>query len=120
MIFSCYYGKRGLKRFCCERGLRLVRVSLSAPAEFSEIDRAVEVYPTWEMVRLVKEKGDYRGYKRLYWEQVLRNVNIGRFVERFDNSVLLCYESDYKCCHRYLLGQWLLSEGLGFGGELSF
>lgn len=120
MLFSSFYSKKGLREFCCKRGLRLVCVSRSCLSGFNGIVKAEEVFPSWEMIRLVKDCKDYRGYKRRYWEEVLKKVDCGEFVRKYDNSVLLCWERDYKCCHRYLLGEWILSNGFNFGGELEF
>lgn len=118
MIYTSYYGRKNLYTLAHQRGVNLVRVSKTAPDSFSDIITAPEVFPTWSMINLVKEHGDYTAYKREYWMKILRFINVQEWYNRYNNSVLLCWEHDIKKCHRYLLGKWLLWGKCDYVGEL--
>lgn len=118
MIYSSYYGRKNLRRICDDKGIQLLCVSRSTPKYFERIRKAPEVFPSWEMIRLVKDRGDYDGYKRKYWDEVLRHINVKAWAREYDNCVMLCWEREVMTCHRYLLGRWLLWGGCDYGGEL--
>ena len=119
MIYSSYYGRSGLRKLCRDRGLELLCVSRSVCKGFEDIRVSEEVLVSWDIIRMVKwGRNDYVGYKRRYWNEILRFVDVKEWIRRNDNCVMLCWEKDLLKCHRYLLGKWIVWGGGEYGGEI--
>lgn len=119
MIYSSYYGRKGLRELCRRRGLELLCVSRSVCRGFEDIRVSEEVLVSWDIIRMVKwGRNDYEGYKRRYWNEILRFVDVKEWIRRNDNCVMLCWEKEVVKCHRYLLGKWIVWGGGEYGGEI--
>lgn len=54
----------------------------------------------------VSEEENNRYYVQEYWNQVLQKLNPKEVYQELDNSILLCYESNDKFCHRHIVAAW--------------
>lgn len=54
----------------------------------------------------VSEEENNRYYVQEYWNQVLQKLNPEEVYQKLDNSILLCYESNDKFCHRHIVAAW--------------
>lgn len=54
----------------------------------------------------VSEEENNRYYVQEYWNQVLQKLNPEEVYQKLDNSILLCYESNVKFCHRHIVAAW--------------
>lgn len=54
----------------------------------------------------VSEEENNRYYVQEYWNQVLQKLNPKEVYQKLDNSILLCYESNDKFCHRHIVAAW--------------
>ncbi|MBQ6983012.1 MAG: hypothetical protein IJQ15_11365 [Synergistaceae bacterium] len=100
MIYTSYYANRNL--YNAPIGLRLIGISLKIPVWFKGgVFR--HLAPTSEILN-IKDK---MIYTRRYREVVLSRLDPVRVYNVLDNSVLLCWESPEKFCHRHIVAQWL-------------
>lgn len=56
------------------------------------------------MEKFLKKNNRY--YVQEYWNQVLQKLNPEEVYQKLDNSILLCYESNDKFCHRHIVAAW--------------
>ena len=54
----------------------------------------------------VSEEENNRYYVQEYWNKVLQKLNPKEVYQKLDNSILLCYESNDKFCHRHIVAAW--------------
>lgn len=72
--------------------------------------------PSWELIQLWKERGDWDLYTEVYNREVLSTLNQDDVVMDFlrmpdaTEFVLLCYEK-LPPCHRFLVSDWLIEAG---------
>lgn len=100
MIYTSYYANRNL--YNAPLGLRLIGISLKIPVWFKG-SAFRNLAPTPEILNIK----DSRIYTRRYRDVVLSRLDPVRVYKILDNSVLLCWESPEKFCHRHLVAQWL-------------
>jgi uncharacterized protein (DUF488 family) len=74
--------------------------------------RIKELSPKKEwFYRWKKGEFDNNKYVELYNQTVLSELNPNDVISKIkDNSVLLCYESSEKFCHRHIVAEWLKKE----------
>jgi hypothetical protein len=75
---------------------------------FGEV--AEELAPTWEVMKIAKEGGDWR---KAYRENVLNNLNPVKIFLKYEDKVLLCYEKNEKDCHRGIIAEWIEENIMG-------
>lgn len=119
MFWSSFWGCRRL-RFL-PRG-RLLRVSVSCPVAWKDVEACPELFPMWRSVeawrRSDKSQSEWRDYENHYWHEVLRHVSWEKFRRRYDGRVLVCWEKDVLRCHRGTIGRWIVWNGGEYGGEI--
>lgn len=60
------------------------------------------------MINYLKETGDEDGFESAYREIILDSLDAKEVYEELgENSILLCWESSEKFCHRHLVAEWL-------------
>ena len=100
MIYTSYYANRNL--YGGQLGLRLVGMSLKIPHWFKGgVFR--QLAPTPEILSIKTPEI----YTRRYRDEVLSELDPLRVAGVLDNSVLLCWESPGKFCHRHIVARWL-------------
>lgn len=110
-IYTSYFGNirklyvNNITPICIARGIpKFYR---------GEINQTVAPY-SW----MLSDKVSRDEYIEAYFNQVLRNVDIGQFVGQLEKAskgkdiALCCYEKPKDFCHRHLLAKWL-EEKLG-------
>ncbi len=55
----------------------------------------------------IDEIDNNKYYIEEYYKQVLSKLDPKKVYNDLDNSVLLCYESNYDFCHRHIVAAWL-------------
>jgi uncharacterized protein YeaO (DUF488 family) len=80
--------------------------------------------PTWEMVMGVKQRRITEDeYTRAYYERMRESYRQNRRrwdeILRMDEVILACYCRADAFCHRYLLGDMLVTCGAEYRGEIS-
>ena len=69
--------------------------------------RYMPLAPSWELVKI----GDEQLYRRLYYEQVLSNLDPLQVCKDLgEDAILLCWEAAGKFCHRRVVAEWLEKE----------
>lgn len=67
--------------------------------------------PTLAIFKKYKEDGDEKYYTEHYYKEVLSKLDPKKVYETLgENSILLCYETPDKFCHRHLVAQWLMDQ----------
>ena len=88
--------------------------SLAPSAQLLEFykDPCSMVYQNWDWYR-----------KTFYWE-LKNNKNMKSHLEKLykhlkihEDVILLCFEKDYKHCHRYLIAKYFEQRNIKYGGE---
>ena len=89
----------------------LIGVSITAPEDFSDIQRIHELEPL-QSTFIKWKNGDINAeqYKKEYVEGVLSKLNPTEVYEQTRGKVLLCYENRSQFCHRKLITEWLREE----------
>lgn len=80
---------------------------------------AKELSPKSEILNSYKRHGDWDDYVSKFNTQMeeylpTRNYldSLERYLKEDNDLVLVCYEKDYKKCHRYLIAQYLVDKGI--------
>lgn len=119
MLWSSFWG---CKRLLGVERKRIVRVSMGVCRGWEDVRVCEDVFVGWgnvmEWKRSSKSVEDWKRFENRYWREVLRFVDVKRFVEKFDGCVMVCWEKDVCVCHRGVLGRWLVYNGYEYGGEL--
>ena len=50
-------------------------------------------------------------YRRLYYRDVLNNLNVHDVARALDGKTLLCFERPDEFCHRHIVAEWLNTNG---------
>lgn len=79
------------------------------PPEWYEGEHFEQLAPTWELITAFRSgKIDEAQYAKQYLLQLKqRKIDPYIFAEFPDGTMLLCYESPNKFCHRHLLSMWV-------------
>lgn len=114
MIYLSYFRCPILKRIPLERQ---VAISRGIPASYKG-GRFIELAPTYAMLKMTKKE-----YYSLY-DKILGKLNPAELAIKFQDCVLLCWESNINNCHRTYVGRWFNSAGfeareLSEGGVVS-
>ena len=112
-IYTSYFG--AIKRLPSHLSLYS-----TANGTRSGIGRIQQFLPDWSIVDGIK-KGKIT--EQEYTEKYLEKLNTFQItkenIEALNNSVLLCFESPEKFCHRHILANWLKDKAYGFGLEIN-
>lgn len=74
---------------------------------YPELAPKFSFWKQWhDNIRKVSEEENNRYYVQEYWNQVLQKLNPEEVYQKLDNSILLCYESNDKFCHRHIVAAW--------------
>lgn len=57
-------------------------------------------------IGIIKEEENNKFYIEKYYKQVLSKLDPEEVYKKLDNSILLCYESSDKFCHRFIVAAW--------------
>ena len=64
--------------------------------------------PKYWFLKKYKQDGDKEFYIKKYFEEVLNKLDPKKvYNELGENSILLCWESSEKFCHRHIVAEWL-------------
>ena len=64
--------------------------------------------PKYWFFKKYKTDGDEEFYTKTYYEEILNKLDPKEVYEELGhNSVLLCWESSEKFCHRHIVAEWL-------------
>jgi len=109
MIFTSYYGN--IRNLIYAKGFKysdLIGIS-RYDYKGEKIESAKILAPSLSLLWLYKSGIiDWEEYCLKFYDQ-LYNLDYrfwNNFEKNFDGKVLLCYEKDYKKCHRYLVGKF--------------
>lgn len=114
MIYLSYFRCPLLKKFPLERQ---IAISRGVPSYYKG-PRFLGLAPTYEMLKMTKEEYYFR------YDIILGRLNCDELAVKFQDCVLLCWESDLNHCHRTYVGKWFQSAGheareLSEGGVVS-
>jgi len=64
--------------------------------------------PKYWFFKKYKDDGDEEFYIKQYYKEVLNKLNPKEvYKEIGEDSILLCWESSEKFCHRHIVAEWL-------------
>jgi len=96
--FAKYKGKDG------------VSIALSTPKWF-KFQKEISLMPTWDMINGIKNGSLSKDqYEKIYREKILFLVDPFYIYEKYENSVLLCWEKIGEFCHRRIVAEWIEEE----------
>ena len=102
-MYTGYFGK--MKNYPKDKEYRYI--SIARFNKFWSEEEYKKLAPPASIIKIE----DKELYTKLYYEQVLNNLNPQEvYNELGDNAVLLCYEKTF--CHRHIVAKWL-EEKLG-------
>lgn len=102
-IHTSYYRNAAL-----DNGQVLVSISRTIPSWINAQAYSV-LAPSWELLRAyTRHDITEKEYVKIYSKEVLERLDpMTVYKDLSDNSVLLCWESPEKFCHRHLVARWL-------------
>ena len=91
---------------------RMVSISRFTPKWFKPDEEFKDLAPSIRLLNLYKndEINDI-DYEKIYREETLSKLDPKTIFNRFNNSVLLCYEKEADFCHRDIVSSWLNENG---------
>lgn len=111
MIYTSYFS--ALRRIPAVQSgeLRAVSIALYPPPQWSIDSQAFALRP-WPFMVNQYRAGTLSAaeYERFYRDEILINVDPFGILKRYDNSVLCCFESPDKFCHRHIVRKWIREE----------
>lgn len=111
MLYTSYFAKA---KKITDPNTVCVSIALNPPPWFNGICYK-KVSPTQQILDNWHANADEASYIKDYESEVLSKLNPVDVVidlikltdDKYDNIVLLCYETSDKFCHRHLLAKWL-------------
>jgi len=101
MIYTSYYANPDLPKY-----KNLISISRIKPHWF-DCGNALELAPSSDLLFKYKNGEVSEGeYEKIYLKQ-LNQLDSEEIYERYNESVLLCYEKRGDFCHRNILAKWL-------------
>ena len=74
---------------------------------YSKLAPKLSFWKEWHNnIGKIDEEKNNRYYVQEYWDQVLSKLDPREVFNDLDGSVLLCYESNTKFCHRHIVSAW--------------
>ena len=108
MIWTSYYGNYKGNRGLC------VSNTQPKPARYINLK---SLNPDWLMVEAYKNGNiTWKEFRKAYIKK-LKKLAVHEYAKLCQGSVLLCWEKDYKHCHRSILVEWFTRNGY-LAGEL--
>lgn len=88
--------------------------------EFPKMHLCKGLSPTASILNKYKKTNDWDEYKRSFKKEMLKKGTeckryfelVKRHIEKGNNLCLICYEKDYKHCHRYIIAKELEKRGI--------
>ncbi len=105
MVYTSYFAS---KKYNPKDGISIARY-----AKFWDGETCAELFPSEELLRdykagLVSEEE----YKERYYNETLINVDPVELADRLRDRVLLCYEKTGDFCHRHIVAEWFMKNGI--------
>ena len=115
MLYTSYFAKA---KKITDPNTVCVSIALNPPPWFKGLCYK-KVSPTQDILNNWHSNHNEEQYIASYTSEVLNNLNAKSVVldliklteNKYDNIVLLCYETSDKFCHRHLLAKWLTDNG---------
>lgn len=113
MIYTSYFSS---KKYNKEDGVSIARYTKFWNGPVYE-----KLYPSKTLLSWWKHKRENgqhkdpiytRQYIQAYYEETLSKLDPYEVAKELDGKVLLCYEKPNELCHRHLVTNWLLSNGI--------
>jgi uncharacterized protein (DUF488 family) len=112
MIYTSYFSSKKYKK---EDGISIARYT-----KFWDGDSYPLLYPSanlltwWKSIPKEAAKEDWftEQYERAYFNETLSKLDPHKVAKDLEGKVLLCYEKSDDFCHRHLIANWLLSNGI--------
>lgn len=84
----------------------LVSIALKSPPGFRG-RKYKSLAPSWSLLQYYRESHDEEGYTNLYLRQILQTLDPHVVLRDLgEDSILLCWESPGKFCHRRIVANW--------------
>jgi len=77
------------------------------PPDFYRGREFLPLAPTWEILSNYKKDHNIHTYTEKYVEEILFPLDPEKVYEDLKYSILLCWESPEKFCHRRIVAKWL-------------
>lgn len=110
MIYTGYFSKiEQYKKI----GLNCIAISRTIPKwvyDKYNIRRILNMAPTDKMLYSTPKLSNSE-FIDTYNKEILSNLDVHYFAERYQDCILLCWESPNKFCHRQLVAQWFMTNG---------
>lgn len=113
MVYTSYYGNIDKLLSSGFDKSDLIGISVYPCKSVSGVKYDERFFPNigllWNLKSGVIDFDEYRleYWKKLYHLSGKNFVNWLNFDVEFDGKIFLCFEKNYKCCHRYLLGKFV-------------
>jgi len=124
VIYTSYFAKAKNHPRVLSGELRPMSIAANRPSCWPDVEECFSFKPYPNLPSALK-KGDITPpvyastYRRQNLDCISRYV-IDRLIEAIDNTVLLCYETPEKFCHRKIVARWLLERGRVVVHELDY
>lgn len=105
MIYTSYYNYIKNKNIKNED---LISISRTAPKWFKG-SYMYALAPSYELIKLNLSKSKY---EKIYIKDNLKKIDIKSIAKSLQNKILLCWESEFEQCHRSILVEYLLKNGI--------
>ena len=74
-------------------------------------ERGLELAPTQGLLDLHHSGNSWKEYENQYWKETLSKLDVHRIAAKYENNVLLCYETPDENCHRQIVKRWFEYNG---------
>lgn len=117
-MYTSYFCKR---KQLIEAGYNnLVSISISSTTDFNNFFREnieeheyKKLAPKYWMLKKYKDDGNEQDYIKSYYREILDKITPNEVLSDLgDDAVLMCWESPEKFCHRKVVSDWLLNNGI--------
>ena len=119
MFYTSYFGN--LKNI--PKNITPVSIAAKAPDWYTGL-QFKKLAPKYGFFMEYKKDHDKEKYIRCFYEQVLNNLDANEIAIQLrklaENSdiVLLCYEKPTDFCHRHIVANWLIDNGIPCDREI--
>jgi len=107
MILTSYFGN--LRNLPDNK--RAISIARQTPQGI-EIDTGAELYPTEELLERYKAGAiSTWDYEKMYRDEVLSKLDVHEMYRKYNDTILLCYETPNDFCHRQIVSDWFKEGG---------
>ena len=112
MLYTGYFAK---VREYLKHGLAPVNIALYPPKDYA-FRACSSLYPPRDLLSHYKQRQDEAYFRKAYFQDVLNKLHPETVYKQLTRhgelkSILLCYESPEKFCHRHLIAEWFSHSG---------